>query len=195
MRVGITGSFASGKGTVSGMLEEMGGVQIDTDEISREVTAPRSSGTREIVKAFGERYIDDDGKLLRRELGEHVFASKQLTDKLNGILHPLILKETLRKSDGDRIYIVNVPLLFESGFDSYMDYTVVVTASFEQSLDRGISRDGLSEKEIMSRMDRQMDLSEKIQRADYIIDNSGKIENTRRQVHELWNILKNRENG
>ena len=90
--------------------------------------------------------------------------------------------------------MVNTPLLYEAGFDRHMDKNIVVVARSEQVVARGIERDGISAEEIKQRLEHQIPLNEKMKLADYVIDNSGAIENTRRQVIELWNTLKDMNN-
>ncbi len=190
MRIGVTGIFASGKGTVCSMFEQLGAVVIDTDIVAREVVEPGSEGLRMIVQAFPDAPRNPDGSLDRRAFGRLVFASPELVSMLNEITHPLILTRVKEMSSGNGIYMVNTPLLFESGFDRIMDVNIVVTAGDDQVIERGQVRDGISEDEIRGRLAHQISLNEKKKRADYIIDNSGTLENTRRQVVDLWKILK-----
>jgi len=189
MRIGVTGIFASGKGTVCELFREFGAEVIDTDIVAREIMEPGQKGLESLISHFGKEFLDENGSLKRREFGVYVFAEKERVDLLNSITHPLILDEVKRRSSGGCIYMVNVPLLFESGYDRIMDKNIVVTAENDQVLDRGVERDGISKEEIISRLNHQIPLNEKIKLADYIIDNSGSLENTRRQVTNLWNIL------
>lgn len=191
MRVGITGIFASGKGTVCEMFRQRGAEIIDTDILARDAVVPGSTGLGLIIKEFGSDFISDDGSLKRREFADHIFADSSRVGRLNSILHPIILDMVFTlSSDKDKIYMVNTPLLFESGFNRHMEKTVVVTASEAQVLERGKKRDRISEKEIKDRLKYQIPLNEKIKLADYVIDNSGSIHNTDRQVEETWKILK-----
>jgi dephospho-CoA kinase len=190
MRIGITGSYASGKGTVCSFFEECGATVIDTDIIAREIVEPGSPLLANIISTFGERFLNADGSLNRRELGKHVFSDPENTKTLNTLLHPAILQETLKRTVSPDIpYVINAPVLFEAGFDSHMDVIITVSASIESLIDRGVKRDGLSKEEIISRISRQFSLKEKEARADYIIDNSGDLENTKRQVIEIWNKI------
>ena len=95
MRIGVTGSYASGKGTVCSFFEALGGIVIDTDLIAREVVAPGSAALAEIAAAFGEHFIAADGTLERRALAAEVFPDATKTARLNAILHPRILDITL----------------------------------------------------------------------------------------------------
>jgi dephospho-CoA kinase len=190
MRIGITGSYASGKGTVCSFFESFGATVIDTDIIARELVEPGSSLLASITATFGQKFLNADGSLNRRELGKHVFSDPEKTKTLNTLLHPAILQETLKKSSSHGItYVINAPVLFEAGFDEYMDIIITVSTGMESIINRGRKRDGLTEDEIISRISRQFSLKEKESRADYIIDNSGDLENTKRQVIEIWNKI------
>lgn len=189
MRVGVTGIFASGKGTVCAMFEKLGAVVIDTDIIAKEIMEPGEVGFVEAVKIFGDGFLNEDGTLNRRKFANHIFADKDRVALLNSIMHPIIHERTMSLSAGDDIYMLNVPLLFETGLDKLMACSIVVVAEREQAIERGMLRDNISEKEIISRLEHQIPLNEKKRLADYIIDNSGTPENTQRQVLQIWNIL------
>lgn len=193
MKIGVTGIFASGKGTVCAMFEELGARVIDTDIIARDVVEPGTDGLKMLVDEFGPQILGPDGALDRRGFANTVFRDPERVKRLNAITHPLILKKAAELFQGapEAIFMVNTPLLFESGFDRFMDKNIVVTAATEQALERGALRDNITKEEIQERLNNQISLNEKIKRADYVIDNSGGLENTRRQVVEIWNTLKN----
>jgi dephospho-CoA kinase len=197
MKVGVTGIYASGKGTVCEMFGELGAWVIDTDIIAREIVEPGSEGLKMLIGEFGRDILDPDGTLNRRGLAKMVFNDPDRVKRLNGITHPLILNKTLEltvKNEG-AIYMVNTPLLFEAGFDQYMDKNIVVTAGNDQVIKRGINRDGITETEIRDRLKNQISLNDKIKKADYVIDNSGALENTKRQVLSIWKTLKTGHRG
>lgn len=191
MKIGVTGIFASGKGTVCTMFEELGARIIDTDILARQVVEPGSRGLKELIKEFGNTILDQNGNLNRREFANTVFSDPEKVKKLNSITHPLILElmnEIINKAP-DEIYMVNTPLLFETNFHRQMDANLVVTAGDKQVIQRGTKRDGITEEEIRNRLNFQISLKEKVKKADYVIDNSGSLENTRRQVIETWTTL------
>jgi len=191
MKVGVTGIFASGKGTVCGMFEELGAIVIDTDILARDVVAPGTGGLQKLVEEFGDDIVSEDGQLNRRYLANVVFKDDQKVQQLNSITHPLILQRAMDivEENPGCIFMINTPLLFESGFDRFMDSNIVVVAETDQVLDRGVKRDGISREEIQERLKYQISLNEKKKLADYVIDNSSTPENTRKQVEEIWNIL------
>jgi len=189
MRIGVTGIFASGKGTVCEMFRELGAGVVDTDIVAREIMEPGSAGLEKVVEEFGDSFINSDGSLDRRGFANHVFTSSEKVKRLNEITHPVILEIVMERSEGKGIFMINTPLLFESGFDKYMEKNIVVTAGSDQVLVRGSKRDNISTEEIKERLKHQIPLNEKVKLADYVIDNSGSIENTKRQVADIWNIL------
>ncbi|HOQ11383.1 MAG: Dephospho-CoA kinase [Spirochaetes bacterium ADurb.Bin218] len=189
MRVGVTGIFASGKGTVCELFRELGASVIDTDSIAREIMEPGKKGLQDLIHEFGDSFIKSDGTLDRRAFANYVFSCEEKVRRLNEITHPIILNIVLERSKGNGIYMINTPLLFESGFDRYMDKNIVVTAGDEQVILRGCKRDNISPEEIKERLKHQIPLNEKIKLADYVIDNSGSIEQTKRQVFDIWKVL------
>ena len=189
MRIGVTGIFASGKGTVCEMFRELGAGVVDTDLVAREIMEPGSAGLKKVVEEFGDSFINSDGSLDRRGFANHVFTSAEKVKRLNEITHPVILDIVMERTSGDGIFMVNTPLLFESGFDKYMEKNIVVTAGNDQVLDRGSKRDNITPEEIKERLKHQIPLNEKVKLADYVIDNSDNIDNTKRQVADIWKIL------
>ena len=189
MRIGVTGIFASGKGTVCEMFRELGAGVVDTDIVAREIMEPGAIGLRRVVEEFGDSFINSDGTLDRRGFANSVFTSAEKVKRLNEITHPVIKEIVLERTSGDGIFMVNTPLLFESGFDKIMEKNIVVTAGNDQVLVRGSKRDNITPEEIKERLKHQIPLNEKVKLADYVIDNSGNIDNTKRQVADIWKIL------
>lgn len=189
MRIGVTGIFASGKGTVCEMFRELGAGVVDTDIVAREIMEPGAIGLKKVVEEFGDSFINSDGTLDRRGFANSVFTSAEKVKRLNEITHPVIKEIVIERTSGKEIFMVNTPLLFESGFDKLMEKNIVVTAGNDQVLVRGSKRDNISPDEIKERLKHQIPLNEKVKLADYVIDNSGNIDNTKRQVADIWNIL------
>jgi len=189
MRVGVTGIFASGKGTVCEMFGELGAEIIDTDIIAREIMEPGQEALQQIIERFGSVFINSDGTLDRRGFANSVFGNNEKVKILNDITHPAIKKIVIERTCDDKIYMINTPLLFEAEFDKFMDYNIIVTANEDQVLSRGSKRDKIPEDEIKERLKHQIPLKEKVKLADYIIDNSGSIEHTKGQVVNLWKTL------
>ncbi len=196
MVVGLTGGLASGKSLVAGELRRLGAVVIDADEISREVTRPGMPAYRDIVERFGSEFLKEDGTIDRKRLGRYVFSHPEALSTLNSLTHPRILDEIERRIKGMErterrgIIVVDAPLLFEVGLHRRMDRVIVVYADEERQIERLIKRDHLTREEATRRIKTQMPLSEKIKRADFVIDNNGTEEETLLQTQEVFERLK-----
>ena len=152
MIIGLTGSIASGKSTVSTMLKRKGFPIVDADEIARQVVEPGSPVLQEISRVFGESVLQADGSLNRVKLGEIIFNDEEMRQKLNSIIHPAIRQEMLRQKDewlagGANTVIMDIPLLFESKLQSFVDTIIVVSVTPEIQKERLIARNVLSEEE------------------------------------------------
>ena len=193
MKIGLTGSIACGKSTVSQYLKQKGCLIVDADAISRTLTADGGAALPEIRQAFGDD-VFSGASLDRAKLGQLVFADAQKREALNAILHPMILAEIKRQLDQldapGQIVIGDIPLLYECGMESLFDTVWVVRADRETQIQRLFERDGLSREQAERRIDSQMPLDEKIRRADAVIDTSGTLEQTRQQVDALLFALK-----
>lgn len=195
MNIGLTGGIATGKSTVSRMLVERGAALVDADQIAREIVEPGQPALQAIVEHFGPGVLREDGTLNRKKLGEIVFNDPAERKVLEAITHPVIrarMRERMAALEAerpDRLVVVDVPLLFESGLESYFERVVVVYVPREVQRQRLMARDKLSEAEAERRLAAQMDIEEKRRRADFVIDNSGTLEDTRRQVDALMRML------
>jgi len=192
MRIGLTGGIAAGKSMVSGILAELGAWILDADAISREVVEPGTEGLKAIAAEFGEKVLMPDGSLDRRALGAEVFGDPQKLERLNGILHPIIKAEMLRRAaeieeqHTEDIVIFDVPLLIESGWQDVADEVWLVSAPVEQRIRRIAMRDGLDEKQAMERISAQMTDEQKAKHADVIINNGGSIQELKERVTKLY---------
>ena len=191
-RVGLTGGIGSGKSTVASLLKERGATVIDADAIARQVVEPGTATLAELVAEFGQRIIRDDGSLNRGELAAIAFADRIATERLNEIMHPAIKAETARLLEAagdDAIVIHDMPLLLETGQQDLVDIVVVVDVPEDVQRERAVGQRGLSLDDVERRMAAQVMRSERLARADVVIDNSGTRENTARQVDSLWERL------
>ena len=188
MKIGLTGSIACGKSTVSQYLRELGYFVADADAISRSLTASGGQALPLLREAFGDGIFDGD-MLNRRRLGGIVFGDADKRAQLNAILHPLIIRTfqtELNEHDApDTLVFGDVPLLYECGMAQMFDRIFVVSASRETQIARLLARDGLSRKDAERRIDAQMPLAQKCALADAVIDTDGPMENTRAQVRAL----------
>jgi len=193
MKIGLTGSIACGKSTVSGYLRTLGYPVVDADAISRAMTAPGGQALPAIREAFGGGVFQADGTLDRRMLGSVVFSSPERRAQLNAILHPMILSEIRRQlhaqdAAGQTVF-GDIPLLYECGMEADFDQVWVVSASRETQIARLHERDGLARDEAEKRIDAQMPLARKENSADAVISTEGSIEQTQAQVRRLLDHL------
>ncbi|MBQ4265330.1 MAG: dephospho-CoA kinase [Clostridia bacterium] len=192
MKIGLTGSIACGKSTVSSYLRELGCFVADADAISRSLTAPGGAALPALRAAFGDGIFDGD-VLDRRALGDIVFTDTSKRNQLNAILHPMIISaiesELTVHNAPDTLVFGDIPLLYECNMAHMFDRVWVISAPREIQIARLHERDGLNRQDAEKRIDSQMPLEEKRARADAVIDSSGSIENTRRQVDVLIESL------
>ena len=186
--VGLTGGIGSGKSAVAGLFAGHGVAVIDTDEIAHELTRPGGEAIEAIRAAFGSRLIGADGALDRGAMRKLVFGDAAARKKLQGILHPLIRKESAsRCARAQSPYaILVVPLLVEGGVDrSRYARVLVVDCTEAQQIGRAMRRSGLSETEVRAILAAQATREQRLARADDVIDNSGTPEALERQVSHL----------
>ena len=196
MIIGLTGSIASGKSTVSAMLKQKGFPIVDADEIARLVVEPGTDVIKEIGETFGQEVLNQDGSLNREKLGELIFSNPSEREKLNAIIHPAIRTEMHRQKDewlssGAQIVIMDIPLLFESKLQHFVDKIIVVSVTPEIQKQRLMSRNNLSEIEASNRIQSQLPMEVKEQGADAVIHNNGTVEATEKQLEIIllsWNI-------
>lgn len=189
MIVGLTGGIASGKSTVAEFFRQKGIPVVDADEISRAVTEPDAEGAKAIEENFGsEMFVLK--RLDRKKLAAYCFANKERTEKLNSVLHPIIIKEMLRQTEeyekaGAKTVIWDVPLLFEAGLDRYCNKIIAVVCNENTRILRAQKRSDISAEEVKKRISRQMSDGERRKRADYIIDNGKSKEKTFLQAEKI----------
>ncbi len=201
--VGITGGIACGKTTVSDLLAEKGAIPINADEIGHQLLKADSPVIDELTETFGQEILEESGDVSRKKLGAIVFKDKTARERLNSILHPLIIEHSrgqarqLVTENPTCVVLLDAPLLIEAGAYDTVDLIVVVTASPETQLQRTLERSiaqgrPLTETEVQARIDSQMPVSEKVKYADVVIENEGTLEELHRQIDELWERLQRR---
>lgn len=196
MIIGLTGSIASGKSTVSQLLKDKGYAIIDADIVARLVVEPGSNTLKEITNQFGSEVLHSDKTLNREALGTMIFHNPMKRKQLNELMHPAIRNEMLKQRDelknqGLETIIMDIPLLFESRLQHFVEKILVVSVSEEIQLERLIKRNSLSKEEAEIRIKSQLPVSEKEKGADAVIYNNGSIEESKIQLEKIlkeWNL-------
>lgn len=193
--IGLTGGIASGKSTVSGELSRQGVPIFDADQNARDAVAKGSKGLAMVVEAFGDEYLTVEGELNRPKVSEIVFRDKQALKTLEGILHKIVWENAegflqAQREQGAKLAVLDVPLLIETGWHKQVDKVWLVAVSRQQQIERAMLRSGMTEAEVVARINSQMSLEEKRKYADVVLDNSGSLEQTLAQVQgELKKLL------
>lgn len=195
--VALTGGIGSGKSTVARLLAARGAEVIDADQLAREAVAPGSPALTELTRAFGPEILTPDGALDRAQVGARVFSDPEARARLEAIVHPEVRRLSAERiqdalARGVPVVIYDVPLLYETGLEAGFPLVIVVDAPESVRAARVEARSGLSAAEVRARMDAQLPLAEKAQRADFVVDNGGRLDETERQVDALYQELARR---
>jgi dephospho-CoA kinase len=202
LKVGLTGGIASGKSVIGEMFVALGAHLIQADSIAHELMQPGEAVYREVVRHFGEGILNPDGSVNRARLAEAAFGTSGQTriQELNHIVHPAVIRRQeewmaeVGRGDSRAIAIVEAALILEAGAANRFDRLVVVTCHPEQRIQRWAARVGVDEetarREVGRRMAAQFPDEEKVKAADYVIDNSGSLDETRRRVDQVYGELK-----
>ena len=196
LKVGLTGGLASGKSTVARILAGLGCKAIDADEVVDRLYEPGEPGHAALVRQYGPAILTADGSIDRPRLARIAFATPQEAERLNALIHPLVLEreaqmiqdEETRAGDEDRIVIVEATLLLEAGGKGRYDRIVVVDADPAAQLERAVRR-GMDRGDAERRLARQMDRRLRLAAADYVIDNTGDEVELERETLQLYDLL------
>lgn len=199
LKLGITGGIGCGKSEVCRLLEKLGVPIIHADIVAKDLVNENEQIKRDLKQAFGEDVYFPNDTLDRRKVADIIFNNEEAKQQLNQIIHPHVLEyqekelSRLEATEKFRIAGVEAALIFEAGSHTQFDVIVVVAASRETVIQRLKERDGLTGKEILKRINSQMDLQEKIKRADFVIYNDGPLDELNHKVKRLFNWLNNQE--
>ena len=189
--IGVTGGIASGKSNVISIIKRQGFKVIDCDLINHNLQKINMPIYNAIKEAFGSSYFLDNGELDRKKLGELIFHNENEKLKLNSISHPIIKEEVLKEiNKADGIVFVDVPLLYESKFDSLCDKVICVYLNRKTQIERLMERDHIDYSYAKSKIASQIDLDQKRDLADYVIDSKGSFQETERQVLKILEMIK-----
>lgn len=196
--IAVTGSIGSGKSIVARELASlMDAEHCDTDLICREMMEKGQEGRRQVVALWGRRFLNDDDSIDRTKLREAIFNDSSIRQGLEEILHPLVreylhgLIQSCRQTG--KPLVIEIPLLFETGWQDEFDVTVNVSAQNHQCIDRVMKRDMVTREQAVKALEAQMDMEEKNRRSHYVIDNSGSMEKTLFQVAALKSDLQRKQ--
>lgn len=197
MIIGLTGSIASGKSTVAKMITALGLPIVDADIVARDVVEPGAETLTLIAEQFGQDILLEDGTLNRVKLGDIIFHEPSKRKILNDIMHPAIRQEMLRQRDayieaGNKHVVMDIPLLFESKLQHYVERIIVVSVSEEVQLRRLMERNNLSKEDALARMHSQLPMSVKEKGADAVIYNNENLGQTEEQLKKIltkWDVL------
>ncbi|HEX5560954.1 MAG TPA: dephospho-CoA kinase [Nocardioidaceae bacterium] len=192
LRVALTGGVASGKSRVAETLGGLGAVVIDSDRLAREVVEPGTPGLAEVVRAFGEEVLDEEGRLDRPALGRLVFADAAARRRLEGILHPLIRELGARReaeAPPEAIVVHDIPLLVETGQEGLFDAVLVVDAPEEAQVERMTRLRGWTREDAEARLRAQASRERRRAAATHVVENTGTLEDLRERVTEVFEQL------
>jgi len=201
LKVGLTGGIAAGKSVVGEMFAALGAHVIQADKISHQLMQPGAAVYQEVVSHFGAKILNPDGSVNRGRLAELAFGDgPSRVQELNQIVHPAVIRRQqewmvrVRERNSHAVAIVEAALILEASMGENLDRLVVVTCRPEQRVERWARRRKVDEEaarlEVARRMAAQLPDEEKIKAADYLIDNSGSLDETRRQVEEVYGKLR-----
>lgn len=185
--VGVTGGIGAGKSAATDRFIELGISVVDADIVAREVVEPGSATLNAIAEAFGTEILLEDGGLNRSKMRELVFNDGAAKLKLNAIIHPAIRTEMLSQlqNTSSAYVILSAPLLLENKLEKYVDQVVVVDVPESVQVQRASSRDGVDSAQIKAIMASQCNRQQRLEKADYILDNTGKLEDLQEKVERL----------
>jgi len=195
LRVGLTGGLACGKTTVLEMLRGLGAATISADAIVHDLLESDHCVRESIRREFGEGVFDEAGRVDRALVADIVFRDDGARRALEAILHPEVRRRILKwmdrsEAEGRAVAVAEVPLLFEAGLEGDFDCTVAVTAEHPEQLNRLSNR--MPSRDVERRIAAQMPAEERARRADFVVANSGSLEELRERVGELWSALQAR---
>jgi dephospho-CoA kinase len=208
LKVGLTGGIAAGKSVVGEMFVAQGARLVQADRIAHSLMLPGEAVYNEVVRHFGREILNRDGSVNREKLAEAAFGSASdaagkralRIEELNRIVHPVVIRSQdawmreVGRQDPHSVAIVEAALILEAGAREHFDRLVVVTCNEEQRVARFAARQKIdleaARKEVVRRMAAQLPDEEKIKAADYVIDNSGSLDQTREQVRRVWEKLR-----
>lgn len=191
--IGVTGGIGSGKSLACKYFKQLGCRVFYADDIAKELYIKNPKLRKELVKKFGKKITDSKGNLDFFEFRKVVFSSTANQERVNKIVHPFVISEILKraKNSKSKLIVIEAALIFESGFNKYLDYTIVVFSTVENRIQRIRKRSGLSVRDIRLIMKLQMPEKEKMKKADFVLKNNSLPSHLRKKVKFIYSILIN----
>jgi len=197
LKAGLTDGIASGKSTIARMFGDLGCIVLDADALVAELYRPGNAGHRALVATYGGEILRPDGEVDRQKLANVAFTDAAAAQKLNALIHPLVMEEEARiaaeeerrRGGEDAIYVVEATLLLEAGGKQRYDRIIVVDVDPVTQVERGVAR-GMAREEVERRIRHQLPRAERLAAADYVIDNSGDVEQAKREVRRVYDALR-----
>lgn len=193
--IGLTGGIAAGKSTVAKLWSELGGIEIDADQVAREVVAKGTAGLSQVIEAFGTEYLDDSGELDRKAMAKLVFEDPAARTKLEGIIHPLVrasVQEKLATLPSDSMVFYTVPLLVEANVGLPFDVVVTVEAPEDVRIQRLVESRGMTQAEARQRIAAQAKPIERVANADHVLNSNQAIDLLLQDARNLWKQFQKR---
>lgn len=189
--IGLTGNYGMGKSTVLQIFKKLGALTIDTDKIVKRLLT-RKLILEKIRSVFGKEVFNDNGSLNREKIADLVFKDDTMRRYLEDILHPLVFDEIekyfKKRKNKYQIAIIEIPLLFERGYEDRFDQTIVIHTKENVAIKR-LENQGINRERVLMRLRSQIPIELKIEKADYLIDNNGTIQDTKAQIKIIYEKL------
>lgn len=190
-KVAVTGGLSCGKSSACHFFKELGAYVVSADEIVDQILSPHTSLGQKVIKLIGPEIVVDQ-QIDHAKIAKKVFNNPQLLHSLEALLHPAVLQaletsyQQIKQTKQYPLFVAEVPLLYEAGFESWFDYVIVITATREQCKERFHKKTGYGEEEFTKRSKRQWDTELKAQRADSVIVNNGSLEELKREIEKIF---------
>jgi dephospho-CoA kinase len=192
LKIGLTGGIGCGKSAASRYLQELGAYVFDADKEAKKILDENETVQSELIAEFGTDILNAEGKIDRKKLARVAFQDEDHQMRLNAIIHPYVFEEIdrqyndLAKTGRYPVFVVDGALIYESGLDQHLDYTVVVTATLRHRMERAMQRGTLNRDEILKRMELQWSEESKVGLADFVVHNNGTEEELKTQIKEIF---------
>jgi len=195
LKIGLTGGIGSGKSEVSNFLQSWGAYIFDADKESKNIINNNLEAQKEIIKEFGSDVIDPNQTINRQKLARIAFQDEFHQQTLNAIIHPYVFKkinnsfEKIKIENNHNCFVVDAALIYESGADTHMDYVIVVSSLISHRTERVMSRNNITREDFLKRVSLQWPEEDKVNMADYIIQNNSDLESLEKEAKKVFDTL------